>query len=104
MPSEVFEIFRKAIAQKKQVVCTYHGLTREVCPHTLGYNHKGGEQSLVYQFAGESSKGLPPGGEWRCLELSLVRVLDVREGPWRTNDNHTRPQTCVARVVLEVEH
>ncbi|RNJ51159.1 hypothetical protein D1O30_17695 [Methylocystis hirsuta] len=104
MPSVTFEAFRQAIVSKKQIVCTYHGLIREVCPHTLGYNQAGGEQALVFQFAGQSSKGLPPGGEWRCLDLSQVNSVSARDGQWHTAPNHSLPQTCVARVTAEVSH
>ena len=104
MPSAVFELFRQAIAEKKQIVCTYHGLIREVCPHAVGYGPRGNEQALTYQFGGRSSKGLPASGEWRCLELPAVRNPTARDGDWHTGDKHTRPQRCVARVVLEVPH
>ena len=104
MPSAVFELFRQAIADKKQIVCTYHGLSREVCPHVVGYGPGGSEHALVYQFAGQSSKGLPRGGEWRCLELFGVRAATIRDGEWHTDTKHTRPQTCVTRVVLEVDY
>jgi hypothetical protein len=102
--STVFETFHAAISQKKQIVCTYQGLIREVCPHALGYNHHGGEQALVFQFGGQSSKGLPPQGEWRCLDLSRVTNASIRDGQWHTSYNHSRPQTCVARVVAEISH
>ncbi len=102
MPSLTFELFRKAIDEKKQVVCLYHGLPREVCPHVIGYSMNGGEHVLVYQFAGRSSQGLPSGGEWRCLELAHVREAEIRFGDWHTGHKHTRPQKCVQRIVAQV--
>lgn len=104
MPSAVFELFRQAIAEKKQIVCSYEGFPREVCPHAIGYNQHGGEQALVYQFAGRSRKGLPYGGEWRCFELALVRSATAKDGQWHTGPRHTRRQTCVQRVILEVPY
>ncbi len=101
MPSDVFELFRRAIAEKKQVVFDYQGLRREACPHTLGYKH-GNEHALVFQFAGQSSRGLPPGGEWRCVDLHGVAFPMIREGQWHTAPNHSRPQTCVDQIVEEV--
>ena len=32
-----FELFRLAIAERKQVICIYKGYYREVCPHVLGW-------------------------------------------------------------------
>jgi hypothetical protein len=102
MPSNTYEIFRQAIVAKKQVTCTYHGLSREICPHTLGHTD-GHEQALSFQFAGQSSKGLPPGGEWRCMKLAGVSNAALRTGEWHTADDHSRPQTCVKQIDIEVE-
>ncbi|WP_148209782.1 hypothetical protein [Azorhizobium caulinodans] len=66
--SETFRLFERAIEEKKQIVCTYRGYPREICPHAVGWSDNG-EQALAFQFAGGSSTGLPFGGEWRCFEL-----------------------------------
>lgn len=104
LASNVYQIFRDAIANKQQIVCTYRGLRREVCPHALGLNTKGTEQVLTFQFAGDSSSGLPPGGEWRCMLLSEVTGAQTRGGPWHTGATHGRPQTCVKVVDIEVSY
>lgn len=103
MPSSVYGVFRQAVLERKQLTCIYQGLNREVCPHTLGYKD-GKEKALVFQFAGQSSKGLPPGGEWRCLFLDQVGNAQVQEGPWHTGERHTQKQTCVDEVDVEVDH
>ena len=102
MPSLTLELFRRAIDEKLQIVCVYDGFPREVCPHVAGYGPMGGEHALVYQFAGQSSKGLSPGGDWRCFELHLVRNAVLREGSWHTGLRHSKQQSCVRRVVAEV--
>jgi hypothetical protein len=99
MPSDTYEIFRQAILAKQQVVCTYQGRFREVCPHTLGYK-AGQEKALTFQFAGQSSSGLPPEGEWRCLFLAQVVDAELRDG----SPSHLRPQTCVDQVEIEVAY
>jgi predicted DNA-binding transcriptional regulator YafY len=101
MTSQTYQIFRQAVLEKKQVTCTYHDLYREICPHTLGYTN-GQEQALSFQFAGQSSKGLPPGGEWRCMKLDEVIGAKLRDGPWHTAPDHSRPQTCVKQIDVEV--
>ena len=79
----------------------YQGRYREICPHTIGRKN-GREKLLAFQFAGQSSKGLPPGGEWRCMFIDEITQVAAREGPWHTRDVHLKPQTCVDQVEFEV--
>ena len=68
-----------AISSKQQVVARYHDEERVFSPHALG-TKRGVAHVLVYQYAGGSRTGLPPGGEWRCLdveELSEIRLEPV---------------------------
>ena len=58
---DVYGMIADAVRNKRQVLATYHGLRREMCPHVLGRGPDGQVQALFYQFGGESSKGLPPG-------------------------------------------
>jgi hypothetical protein len=103
MPSATFELFRKAVQTKSQVTCMYQNRPREVCPHAVGYKN-GVEKVFTYQFGGESSQGLPDGGEWRCLFIEQVQNAALRNGPWFTGDSHLKPQTCVDEIVAEVAH
>jgi hypothetical protein len=66
MPSRTYDLFAEAMADRKQILCTYDGYPRELCPIVLGHSREE-EKALTYQFGGRSSKGLPPGGQWRCL-------------------------------------
>jgi hypothetical protein len=102
MPSAVYELFRRAIRGRHQVSCVYLGCRRQFCPHILG--HGGGEEkALVFQFAGESTSGLPPGGEWRCLVLSAVSDAVLHEGPWHTGPGRRDRQHCVSEIDLDVD-
>ncbi len=101
MSSATYQIFRQAIINKQQITCTYKGYYREICPHTLGMT-SGHEQALSFQFAGQSSSGLPPQGEWRCMKLEEITNAKIKDGPWHTGANHSRPQTCVKQVDVEV--
>lgn len=103
MASKTYEVFREAILTKRQITCVYRGLPRQVCPHTLGYTG-GHEQALTFQFAGESSSGLPPGGEWRCMIIEEVSGAAIKDGPWYTANTHGRPQTCVKQVDVEAAY
>jgi predicted nucleic acid-binding protein len=100
-PSPAFRAFHQAILDRKQITCRYNGAYREICPHILG--HSGGvEKTLVYQFAGETRSKLPAGGEWRCLKLSEVRDIRLRDGRWHSGSRHRRTQKCVDIVYVDV--
>lgn len=94
-------MIREAMEKRQQVVCLYQGRLREVCPHTIGYK-SGREKLLSFQFAGESSRGLPPGGEWRCMFIDQITDVEARDGEWHTRNDHLQPQTCVDEVDFEV--
>jgi hypothetical protein len=93
--------FEQAMRMRKQIVCTYGGYPRELCPIILSHS-QGQEKALTYQFGGQSKSGLPPQGEWRCLWLSKVSDVQLRDGPWFAGSSHTRPQGCVEIVDLDV--
>lgn len=100
MASATYQLFEQALRARKQIVCTYGGHRRELCPVILGHTD-GEEKALTFQVGGSSSSGLPPGGEWRCLVLSKVRLASLRDGPWRSGEGHSQPQGCVADVDLD---
>jgi hypothetical protein len=101
MPSATYRLFAQAIAERKQILCTYGGRRRELCPIILGHT-QGQEKALTFQFAGDSARGLPPGGEWRCLWLAKIGDVRLRDGPWHAGDSHRRPQGCVEIVDLDI--
>ena len=89
------------MADRKQIVCVYGGYRRELCPIILGHS-QGEEKALTYQFGGRSKSGLPPGGEWRCLWLSKVSDVQLRDGRWRAGSSHLQQQECVEIVDFDV--
>jgi hypothetical protein len=99
--SPTYKLFARAMAERKQVVCSYNGRRRVLCPVVLGHRN-GREVALTFQVAGESRTDLPRGGNWRCLELAKVRNAQLRDGPWHAGSSHRRPQTCVEVVDLDV--
>jgi hypothetical protein len=106
MGSEVYSIIRQAIIDKKQVIATYDGHRREMCPHVIGTKN-GRSQALFYQFGGTSSSGLAPIGShanWRCIPIARLRDVSTREGAWHTASNHSRDQTCVDEIDVIVSH
>jgi hypothetical protein len=98
----VYNAVRGAIQNKQIVVADYRGYRREMCPHVIGLKN-GRQQCLFFQFAGGSSSGLPPGGEWRCIPIEGLGNVMVKDGQWHTGAAHTRPQTCVDVVDVEAQ-
>jgi len=101
VPSAAYKLFEQAMISRKQILCTYDGHPRELCPVILGHS-QGQEKALAYQFGGQSGSGLPPGGQWRCLWLSKVGNIRLRNGLWHAGDSHKQPQGCVEIVDLDI--
>jgi hypothetical protein len=101
----IYDVIRQAVIKKQQVVATYDGHVREMCPHVIGTKN-GNPQALFYQFAGSSSSGpIGPGdsaANWRCIPLSGLSNVSVRDGEWHTATRHNKRQTCVDDVDVEV--
>jgi hypothetical protein len=96
-----YALVRRAIEQRLQVQATFDGHQRRMCPHVIG-SRDGQPRVLFFQFAGSSGRGLPPGGDWRCLPLDGLTEVSVQDGRWHTRA-HSGPQHCIEVVDLEVE-
>ena len=101
--SETYDLVKRAIIEKLQVIAAYDGCQREMCPHVIGTKY-GREQCLFFQFAGKSRSGLPAGGQWRCIPIAGLSNVSVRAGEWHTGLEHTQAQTCVDCIDTEVAH
>jgi hypothetical protein len=100
--SSNYALFEEAMTLRKPLFCIYDDYPRELCPIILGHSQAGQEKALTYQFGGKSKSGLPRNGEWRCLWLSKVSDVQLRDGRWRTGSSHSQPQGCVDIVDLDV--
>lgn len=103
MPATTYDALRQAIEDRMQVIATYSGHRREMCPHALGWKN-GRQHVLFFQFGGTSSRGLPPGGEWRCMDVSTLLDVQIVVGDWHSSTNHSRPQTCIDLIEAEVPY
>jgi hypothetical protein len=100
--SPIHELLRQAIEERRCVEAVFGGYRRGLCPHVLGT--KDGElRVLCFQYAGGSSRGLLPGGDWRCLALTGLSQVTIVDGRWRTKP-HSQPQSCIDEVELSVTH
>jgi predicted nucleic acid-binding protein len=96
--SATFRLFHEAILGEKQVVFTYDGLPREVCPYVLG--HKDGvEKVLTFQFGGRTGSGRLG---WKCFDVAKVRNARTQDGPWHGGAEHRKAQRCVDDVYIDV--
>jgi hypothetical protein len=103
MNSAVYELFEQAMRERRQIVCRYHGLPREICPIILGWGADGTARCLAYQFAGKSTRPMTtPDTRWRCLALAEVSDVQLRDGPWHSGGQHRADQKCVKIVDLDV--
>jgi hypothetical protein len=98
--TDAYELIRNATLAGQQVVATYKGHRRELCPHVLG-TKDGRRQALFFQFGGGSTSSLPPEGEWRCIPVDGLEDVVVRDGPWHTRPSHVHPETCVDEIDVE---
>lgn len=104
---DAYAVVREAILTGRAVRAVYRGRERLVCPHVIGRkNNTRRAQALFYQFGGQSSTGLEPDGSpanWRCMFLDWLDSVEIIDGEdWHTAPNHSRPQTCVDQIDVEV--
>ena len=93
-------LFEQAATERRRLSFLYKGRRREACPHVVGWT-EGRARALVFQYAGESSRGLSPGGDWRCINLDEVSDATLAKGPWMTVAYRER-QSCVVDIAVEV--
>jgi hypothetical protein len=54
---------------------------------------------FAFQYAGETTTGMPIGGEWRCFHLDRLSHLRLNEHHWRSRSNYSlKRQTCLAII------
>jgi hypothetical protein len=97
---DAYDLICRAIVERKQVQALFDGRPRRFCPHAIG--HRDGQpRALCFQFDGYSSRGLPRGGDWRCLALDRLTEISLHDGPWHTRE-HSRAQHCIETVDLSM--
>ena len=100
-----YDLLKQAIESKRNVTFLYDALPRVCSPHALGLK-KGKYDCLVYQFAGETSKGPVTGDgpqNWKCLLLEKIESLAFTDGEWHTSDNHSVKASCIDEMLVEVK-
>ncbi len=99
-----YELLRRSIEERKQVVGSYRGLRREFCSQVLGLSGFT-KRVLVFQFGGATSDGTivsPATGVWRCFDVDGIGSPRMRDGPWYTGPSETQDQHCIQVVEIDV--
>jgi hypothetical protein len=100
--SDIFEMIKQAIIEKKLVSAVYHERPRDLCPHVLGWKADR-EHALFFQVGGDSAKGLASDGAWRCLNLDELSEVEIYEGEFRTGPGYyDNPQKCVDKIESQI--
>jgi len=68
----------------------------------LGYATDAQETVFVFQVGGESTQKLPADGAWRCFHLAGVTDIRLGSGEWHSGTRHSRAQTCIQYVDVDV--
>jgi hypothetical protein len=103
---DVNRLLRLAMRSKRPIAAVYDDCRRLLCPHKLGWNKEGERRVLCYQYGGASVSGLDPKeaqSNWRCLAVVKLSTVELLQDGWQTTPNHSRPQTCIVRVEMDVE-
>jgi predicted DNA-binding transcriptional regulator YafY len=80
---DVFDTLREAIEKRRCVTMMADGKRRDVAPLAIGV--KGAQKKvLTFQFKGDSSSGLAPGGAWRCFSLDRIVWVALINEPWQS--------------------
>lgn len=100
-----YDLVKQAIVNKQCVTCNYNGYIRKMTPHVIG-TKKGQKQALFYQYGGQSSSGLSsdPSKNWRCIPIDKIENLSINDDDFQTAHNHSRTQTCVDFIDVEIDY
>jgi hypothetical protein len=100
---EIVALLERAIATCSQIEAVYEEDSgdepRVFCPAAIGVLH-GDRNLLVLQISGESSSGYEKGLE-RCLKVTRLHNVRLREGPWFPLDGDIREATCLKNGMIE---
>jgi hypothetical protein len=101
--SHAYNVLLGALGSRTSCFAVYDGFDRYFCPHIIGLK-RGEEQTLVWQYAGESSRPLPPQGQWKCFTISKITQLTTTNEPWHPGEPGRTgvPSTCVDQIEREI--
>ena len=99
-----YAIIKNAILKKEQIIATYNGHLRKMCPHIIG-TKRGRQQALFYQFGGGSNSGTVTSdseNNWRCIPVDALRNVTAQPGMWHSVGYKSKTQKSVDIIDVEV--
>lgn len=97
----------RAIIEKEPVAVRYHGHSRTICPHALGWKY-GRFKLLSYQVSGATSHGdlsKDPRQRWRSMFVDEIEgPVIVDDSPWQTADNRIHKSNCFDEIYIEARY
>lgn len=80
-------VLEKAIGHQRPIQATYHGRTRLLCPHALGWKN-GRAKVLAYQPTDPATPS-DPRQQWRSMFVEEIHDAVLTHDTWATADNYT---------------
>lgn len=93
-----YAFIKQAIKDKCSLDITYDGYNKKISPHILGYDESGEPKMFCFQYAGQSKKPLPVGGQWRCLFVSHIKNISQNDDKWHTKSADLTSNACVSKI------
>ena len=90
-------VLAESLAARRPVRAVYHGKSRLLCPHVLGWRN-GRAKVLSYQ-AGRN----PEGSGWRSMFVDELDDLTLTEQAWETDENYAGAPNGIDIVELAID-
>lgn len=100
----VWDLLARALTERRTVRADYHGHTRLLCPHVLGWKH-GRARALSYQSAGSTSRGpldADHDRRWRWMFVDEIENGVMTDEPWQSAPNYRPGGNGVETIAVAV--
>ncbi len=98
-----WEVLAEGLVTRRPVRAGYHGSSRLLCPHVLGWRN-GRAKALSYQLdAASGGAPVPPDQRWRLMFIDEIEDATLVDGDWQTATNYARDCTGIDVIELAVE-
>ena len=97
-------VLEQARLGRRPVRAGYHGLTRLLCPHALGWKN-GRPKVLTYQADSTTDHGPlspDPRHRWRSMFIDEIQDAVITDHPWQTADNYTSDANGIDDLDLHI--
>ena len=97
-------VLEQALLQRRPVHATYHGRSRLLCPHALGWKN-GRAKVLAYQADSTTSTTSPVNTrqQWRSMFIEQIEDAVLTDDAWHTADNYTHDTNGIDELDLHIE-